>query len=191
MKKSLLILLFLALCRPAMVFATQAHGGPEGLYVHQIAHLFFAFSMGLLIYWLRKRRLTVVAGWRLIQFSALLFIFWNLDAMVTHWLEEQSALLQIQRSAAMQIRLITESGLNWVAGVYYLTKLDHLLCVPALLLLMLGLRRLLNTPSSPNIMAIETAPERDVSFDGDSPFIDGPPPCAPKPVVEMVKDGQG
>ena len=143
------------LSRPAVVCATQAHGGPEGLHVHQIAHFFFAFSMGLLIYWLRKRRLTTISGWRLIQFSALLFIFWNVDAMVTHWLEEQATLLLIQRTSAMQLQLTAAPGSNWVALLYYVTKLDHLLCVPALLMLMLGLRRLLYYPVSSHLMAVE------------------------------------
>lgn len=37
--------------------ATQDHGGPEGIYVHQMSHIFFAFSLCVLIYWLRHREL--------------------------------------------------------------------------------------------------------------------------------------
>jgi len=33
---------------PDIVLATQTHGTPEGIYVHQMAHLFFILSMGFL-----------------------------------------------------------------------------------------------------------------------------------------------
>ena len=141
-----ILMLFLA-ALPATAHATQAHGGPEGLHAHQMAHVFFAFSMGLLIYWLAKWHLIVSRGWRLIQYSALLFIFWNAGAFATHWLEEQSALIQINRVAIMQIQITTAPGYEWLAWIYYLAKLDHLVCVPALLLLLMGLRRLLKAPA--------------------------------------------
>lgn len=130
---------------PASAWATQTHGGLEGLYVHQLAHLFFAFSMGLLIFWLRKRRLTVSVGWRYIQYAAFFFIAWNIDTMTSHWLLEQSGLIDVRNIAALKMHVVTAEGWRWLSQVYYLTKLDHLLCVPALIFLFLGLRRLLNT----------------------------------------------
>ena len=72
--------------QPSAVYATQTHGEPEGLFVHQSAHMFFTFTMGLLIYWLRKRGLVSRQGWRHIQYAAIFFIAWNLDAFVSHWL---------------------------------------------------------------------------------------------------------
>jgi hypothetical protein len=133
--------------RPSAALAIQAHGGVEGVYAHQMAHLFFAFSMGLLIYWLRKRRLISIRGWRSIQYAALWFIAWNADAFVGHWLEEQSGLVESQRIGLMQISLSMAPGFEWLAPVYYLVKLDHLLCVPAMFCLLVGLRRLLREPS--------------------------------------------
>lgn len=130
---------------PAAAWATQTHGGEEGLWVHQVAHLFFAFSMGLLIFWLRKWRLTVSKGWRHIQFAAFFSIAWNLDTMASHWLQEQSNLIVTVNVANLQMKIIAAEGWGWLAKVYYLTKLDHLLCVPALIFLFLGLRRLLHT----------------------------------------------
>jgi len=50
--------------------ATQAHNAPEGLYAHQLAHVFFIISMGVLIYWLRERKLVQAVGWRYIQYAA-------------------------------------------------------------------------------------------------------------------------
>jgi hypothetical protein len=128
--------------QPARVYATQTHGGLEGLFVHQIAHLFFIFSMGLLIYWLRKRSLVFRKGWRYIQYAAIFFIAWNLDAFFSHWILEQSGYITVDNIHGLQMRVTTTTGLGWLANVYYLTKLDHLLCVPAMLFLLLGLRRL-------------------------------------------------
>ena len=60
---------------PATALATQGHNDPEGLVVHQMSHLFFVFSMGILIYWLRARDLVRHVGWRYIQYSSVFFIF--------------------------------------------------------------------------------------------------------------------
>ena len=77
--------LVLSVGAPTLALATQTHGEPEGLVVHQITHLVFIFSMGTLIFWLRKRKLVVETGWRYIQYAALLFILWNLDAFAVHF----------------------------------------------------------------------------------------------------------
>jgi hypothetical protein len=135
-------LLFIWLLQPTLVFATQTHGGPEGLFVHQFAHLFFIFSMGLLIYWLRKRQLVSSEGWRYIQYAALFFIVWNLDAVFSHWLLEQSGLVAVENLDDMQMQITTPQGFDWLADIYYLSKLDHLLSVPAMVFLLIGLRRL-------------------------------------------------
>ena len=146
MAKRFILWILLLLGWPACAWATQAHGGPEGLQVHQFAHLFFIFSMGLLIYWLRKRHLVASQGWRFIQYAALFFIIWNLDAFISHWLEEQSALIQIQRIGVLQARITVARGMDWLVAVYYITKLDHLFCVPAMACLYWGLRLLKNAP---------------------------------------------
>jgi len=145
-----LILAFLLVGRPSSAWAIQAHSGIEGLYAHQMAHLFFAISMGLLIYWLRKRRLISIRGWRYIQYAAIGFIIWNADAFAGHWLEEQSELIETQRIGLMQISFKMAEGFEWLGLVFYLVKLDHLLCVPAMIFLFLGLRWLLHAPSSPD-----------------------------------------
>ena len=148
MKLLLICLVTVLLCRPSEAWALQAHGGVEGVYVHQMAHLFFAFSMGLLIYWLRRRRLVSLKGWRYIQYAALWFIAWNGDAFVGHWLEEQSGLVESQRIGVMRISLNMASGFEWLGPLYYLVKLDHLLCVPAMVFLFLGLRWLLRAEAA-------------------------------------------
>lgn len=129
--------------------ATQTHAGPEGLVVHQMAHLFFVLSMGTLAYWLQARGLTARSGWRLIRYAALMLILWNLDAFVAHLLDEQTALVAVERIGNLRLKLTPRPGWEPLAAVYYLVKLDHLLCVPALVFLYFGLRRLLLTYEAP------------------------------------------
>jgi cell division protein FtsW (lipid II flippase) len=125
------------------VFATQGHGAPEGLYIHQISHVFFSLSMAMLIYWLRRRHLVKEAGWRYIQYCALFFIIWNFVAFTAHFLDEQIQIVQIQRLDSFHIQIQAPA---WLSIIYYMAKLDHLMCVPALFFLYLGLKRLLEQP---------------------------------------------
>ena len=128
---------------PQPALAVQEHGAPEGIYSHQGAHLFFIASMGLLIYWLRQRRLVREAGWRYIQYAAFFFILWNADAFTAHFLDEQSGILDTAMAAPGKIKIEVEDHFTALAWLYYIAKLDHLLCVPAMVFLYAGLRRLL------------------------------------------------
>ena len=128
---------------PEFSAATQGHAGIEGLYTHQLAHIFFTVSMGILIYWLRQRHLVRQKGWRYIQFSAFFFILWNLDAFMVHLLGEQLGLIQVHKVNAWDIRIDASPEYRFLIPVYYLARLDHLLCVPALLFLYTGLKRLI------------------------------------------------
>lgn len=136
-----LVIATVAAAEPAL--ATQAHSAPEGLYAHQLAHIFFIVSMGVLAYWLRERKLIQAAGWRYIQYSALFFILWNVDAFFVHLVEEQLALIEIQRIGLWEIQISGPLDSPALVWLYYAAKLDHLICVPALLFLFFGLRRLL------------------------------------------------
>lgn len=128
---------------PGAALATQAHVDPEGLYVHQLSHLFLAFSMGLLIYWLRRRELVRTEGWRYVQYSAVFFILWTLDAFTVHLMDEQYSIIQVTRFEDWTMRIDSVPDAAWIKVLYYIVKLDHLFCVPALFLLYLGLKRLL------------------------------------------------
>ncbi len=120
--------------------ATQGHGAPEGLYVHQWSHVFFIFSLAILVYWLRGRKLVTESGWRYIQFSAVFFILWNIDAFWVHMVQEQYKLVQMESVDLWHIRIHTDGPLFTV--LFYLAKLDHLLCVPAMIFMYLGLKKL-------------------------------------------------
>ncbi len=146
----LAVLVFWLLAAPVPALATQAHGDPEGIVAHQIAHVVFIVSMALLIYWLRKRRLVEQAGWKYIQYAALFFILWNLDAFLAHLLDEQLEWIRVEKIGFWQQRITVAKGPDILAHVYYLIKMDHLLCVPAVLFLYMGLNRLLRTLPSEN-----------------------------------------
>jgi len=148
-----LIVSVVFITEPAL--ATQAHSAPEGLYAHQVAHIFFIVSMGILIYWLRERKLVQAVGWRYIQYSALFFILWNVDAFFVHLVEEQLALVDIQRMGLWEINITTTMKSQTLLGLYYAAKLDHLLCVPALLFLYFGLRRLLKDAEALNSRTVQ------------------------------------
>lgn len=120
--------------------AIQGHGGPEGLYGHQLAHIFFVISMGLLIYWLRKWELVRQAGWSHIQKAAIFFILWNLDAFAAHMMVEQIKAVDVVRQSNWHVLIITDPPSTLLAWTYYIIKFDHLLCVPAMFYLFRGLR---------------------------------------------------
>ncbi|RJP86293.1 MAG: hypothetical protein C4518_14320 [Desulfobacteraceae bacterium] len=141
MKKK--IWLMMLVCLLGMVsssHATQLHGNPEGLYVHQVSHLFFACCMAILIYWLRVRDLIRSSGWRYIQYGALFFIVWSLDAALAHFLDEQMAETLTVRAGTWHIRM--ETANVWLGWLYYFVKLDHLFCAPGMILLYIGLKKL-------------------------------------------------
>jgi hypothetical protein len=131
----------LSIAAPAM--ATQTHGQPEGLYVHQIAHLFFIISMGILEFWLRRRNLVREPGWKYIQLAAVFLILWNANAFAVHFLVEQVDFLKVSTVDRWHITISVTGGSKGVALLYYILKLDHLLCVPAMIYLYLGLKSLL------------------------------------------------
>ena len=124
------------------VLATQTHGAPEGLYVHQLAHVFFIVSMGSLEFWLRQRNLVLEPGWKYLQLAAILFILWNIDAMMVHFMDEHLDILGITKVDFWHVRIESFQGQYSLALLYYLLKLDHLLCVPAMFFLYKGLHRL-------------------------------------------------
>jgi hypothetical protein len=147
--KSLLSLSFLGvvwllLMFPAQAAATQVHVPSEGLYVHQIAHLFFAAAMGLLLYWLRERQLVQQRGWRLIQAAAFFFILWNLDAFVVHILDDHSDLFTSIDQGTWHESIQFDRSVGFLAVLYYIGKMDHLWCAPGMILLYFGLRSLLH-----------------------------------------------
>lgn len=141
-KKTLFITACLVMGAAAPSHATQAHGGMEGIVVHQAGHLFFMISMGTFAYWLRERRATAQKGWRYIFYAALFFVLWNLDVMLVHLLEEQLMAVNVTKTGMLEYRIT--SGSRILTEIYFLAKHDHLLCVPPMIFFFLGLRQLLS-----------------------------------------------
>lgn len=125
--------------RAATAEALQVHAAPEGLYVHQLTHAFFVISMAILVFWLQKSRLVLKKGWRYFQIGCLFFIFWNVDAMVGHLLESGLSMNAFVGTGWTKALAVNH---NIFHVLYYLLKLDHLLCVPAMAFMYLGLNRL-------------------------------------------------
>lgn len=129
-------------CNAAPAWALQTHAGVEGLYVHQGAHIFLAFSLLIFVLNIHRSRLARQRAWRLLSSGAILLILWNLWAFAGH----QSAFAMPESSFIMEKGHVTPSLLitSWQEVLYYLLQMDHLLCLPALLCFYAGLRILLD-----------------------------------------------
>ncbi|WP_457551407.1 hypothetical protein [Desulfobacula sp.] len=129
---------------PINGYTTQLHEYAEGIITHQMGHLFFLFSMVTLIFTITGKGLDKQKGWRLIQYSAFFFILWNLDAFTAHFFDNQINIVKIENISLGKMRIITSNNSSTLAWLYYVLKLDHLLCVPAMLFLYRGLASLVN-----------------------------------------------
>lgn len=149
MKKRLagimIISTFLAAILPSEAFAIQLHAHGGGIITHQIGHVFFLFSMVVLLFTIREKNLDIQKGWRLIQYSALFFILWNLDTLAAHFLDNQIYVVKMETLSFNRAVIETPSGSRSLALIYYIFKLDHLLCVPAMLFLYLGVSSLVKS----------------------------------------------
>lgn len=134
----LLFALFL-LWFPNPAWAVQVHGQSEGWIVHQMAHLLFCAALVFLLTVLHRRPPGISRPWKQMKLSLLLFLLWNIDTTTVHWLARrlpEGAVDQCASLADSHLHL-PDTGL-WM--FYYLGSLDHLLCVPAIVLLFLSLR---------------------------------------------------
>jgi len=141
-KTTVLVIFLVIFLGSPNLFATQMHKGNEGIIVHQIGHLFFLFSMVALIFTINGKKLSKERGWRLIQYSAFLFVLWNLDALAAHFLDNMIHVAQFERLSLWKVNVATVSDSSLLAIIYYILKLDHLLCVPAMFLLFIGIKQL-------------------------------------------------
>lgn len=126
---------------PDWVLASQAHIEAGGIYVHQLAHLFFMLSLIIFIYGLRQRKLTEKTGWRYIQCGAFLFILWSINVIFVRFSEEQAMLIRVENIDLWQIRVSSSWG-SWFEKIHYFAKLNYFICVPALLFFFVGLKKL-------------------------------------------------
>ena len=122
------------------VLALQTHGAPEGIYVHQMAHVLFLVALLYLFWHTRKTQETSSQGWRFFQLFCLLLAAWNVLAFTGH--ETYEALLDSDFVARHGWDARLTAPLTFKKVLYYITKMDHFLIVPALLALVVSLRTL-------------------------------------------------
>lgn len=135
-----LFLLTVFLIFPIQAQALQSHTAPEGLYVHQLAHIFFIAALCYL-FWDIRRSSFPNRGWRFLQIFCIFMVLWNFVAFTGHFfgtsVETPDIVKESGYLSAKIIGPITATKL-----IYYFTRLDHLFSVPAMICLYLCLRSL-------------------------------------------------
>ena len=124
---------------PGNAWAVQSHGAPEGLYVHQLAHVFYTAAMCYLFWGIRQSAFRA-RGWRFLQAFCIFMILWNVVAFTGHSLAAfvDSSHFTSAETGYLSTRLL--EPLSNLKLLYYFTKLDHLFSVPALFFLYLGMK---------------------------------------------------
>lgn len=144
-------LLLIQIClfyTPDLSYALQTHGGIEGLYAHQGAHVFFMLSMIIFALRIYKSKLTHKKSWRYLSWGVWLLGLWNLWAFTGHVLAlfiSNDQITTIESLKSPQLMVYT-----WRDAMYYILKMDHFLCVPAVFFLYLGLRKMLSNSTLEN-----------------------------------------
>ncbi|TKB24781.1 hypothetical protein FCL47_16180 [Desulfopila sp. IMCC35006] len=119
-------------------WALQSHSAPEGLYVHQMAHLLFMGALAYLYWHTRYSPVLISKGWKYLRLFCILLFCWNLLAFAGH-----QAFEHLTSSDFINKNNLTEQiapPLSFVKVLYSVTKMDHFLNVPALLTLTISLR---------------------------------------------------
>lgn len=119
-------------------WALQSHSAPEGIYVHQMAHLLFTGALGYLYWHTRTNPVIASKGWKYLQLFCIFLISWNLLAFTGHEAFEQLTPEDFVNNNTWEAKI--GSPITFVKLLYYVTKMDHFLNVPALLALVISLR---------------------------------------------------
>ena len=122
---------------PDQAMAVQQHGGAEGLVAHQIAHTLFFVGICYLLLKIFGRRFND-PGWFEFKVFLWLVIGWNFLTFTGHWMKESVDPTKFSR---VDDRIVSYSVNDIVDAYFYLTRLDHLLLVPAFIFLFLALRK--------------------------------------------------
>ncbi len=129
--------LFLIPVLPTPALAVQVHGGAEGLISHQIGHLLFLTGMGYLLWRIRRRKLQA-PGWPSFALFLCCIILWNVTTITGHWLDRMVTPDHFIKNGTMISAFRAEGLLDLL---FYASRLDHLLLVPAFLFLLHALQR--------------------------------------------------
>ncbi|MBU1139493.1 MAG: hypothetical protein KKD01_03730 [Proteobacteria bacterium] len=118
-------------------YGVQSHGGAEGLVSHQLGHFLFTLAMVVLLLRLSEFRMSG-PGWCEFRGFLWFIIFWNLLTFAGHWMGEKVAAECFTRQDGHIIAFQVDSFSHLF---FYLTRLDHLLLVPAFFLLLLAIQK--------------------------------------------------
>lgn len=118
-------------------WAVQSHGGLEGLVSHEIGHVLFIIGITFLLYRLYRIGLTG-SGWGYFKTFLWLIIGWNILTFSGHWLHEYYGPANYLMAHGQIIGLYINSPADFF---FYLSRLDHLLLVPAFIFLFLALKK--------------------------------------------------
>jgi hypothetical protein len=115
--------------------AVQTHTGTEGLISHELGHLLFTGAMVVLLVRMVRSGLNG-PGWRQFRGFLWLIIAWNILTFAGHWMREgvppDNFIHSGDRITGFRID-------NTLDLLFYLTRLDHLLLVPAFFMLLLAI----------------------------------------------------
>ncbi len=137
---TVMVVLLAMLIVPDAAWALQSHGPPEGIYVHQMAHVFFFGSLVFLYRDLRHSA-SKSRGWSYLKRFCLLMLVWNIVSFTGHAVATQLSPEHITGAASyFHSRLL--GPMNPTKVLFYVTRFDYLLLMPALYFLCIGLRSL-------------------------------------------------
>ena len=134
--RSLLLAAFVALW-PNQALAVQAHGGIEGLVTHQLGHILFLVGIAYLLYKIFRNSYKD-SGWFEFKIFLWLIVGWNILTFTGHWMRESVDPAGFTRFNG---RIIAYSVNGLTDAYFYLSRLDHLLLVPAFIFLFVALHK--------------------------------------------------
>ena len=130
--------IILALCAYSTpAWAAQEHGGLEGMVIHQMGHVLFVVGMLYPLYRIHLQK-PLEPGWGCFKAFLWAICLWNVIAFSSHWLGEKITPDQYLTADGSITGLRIDSVTDFI---FYLTKLEHLVLAPSLLLLFLALRQ--------------------------------------------------
>lgn len=132
------LVLFLLTGPVESAWALQSHGAPEGIFVHQLAHVLFVGGLSYLYWHTRKTQETTSKGWISLQVFCVVMACWNILAFTGHLAFEHLSNVDYINKNTLDEYLA--GPITFVKGLYYVTKMDHFLMVPALFALTVSLR---------------------------------------------------
>lgn len=136
--QSIGLTVLLVLGQTESAWALQAHGAPEGIYVHQMAHLLFMGALAYLYWHTRQSPVLVSKGWKYLQLFCILLFCWNALAFVGHAAFEHLLATDFIHKESWGEQLAPPLSVTKV--LYFISKMDHFLYVPALIALVISLR---------------------------------------------------